>query len=244
MLAAMFITIAPIAGWPAGTPGKSRRSSGREGARQELDRAALLAEAHDAEPEAHHAGQAERDLEGGLGHLERRRDHRRPDRGVAERKATSRGGEKADQEERGPDPVQHRGSALEDGERACEQALTAKAGEAAAGPSRLFGHGSNLSKQARDPAIGFADESSAADPATPFPRPFRARAAGGPVLMSRRLPSRLAPARRSRRHRRLRRQRIAHAHPPAPSISTSPAPSKRRCASTRGCCRSKNYAAR
>ncbi len=28
MLAAMFITIAPSAGWPAGTPGKSRRSKG------------------------------------------------------------------------------------------------------------------------------------------------------------------------------------------------------------------------
>ena len=72
----------------------------------QIDRAAALAELHDAEPEAHHAGQAESDLETGLRHVEGGGDHRRPDRGVAAEEALSDRRHEGDEKEGGPDPVE------------------------------------------------------------------------------------------------------------------------------------------
>jgi hypothetical protein len=74
MLALKFITMLPPAGWPRGMSGNSRRNSGSMRAREELDQPGLLADLHDAQPQAHHADQAQADVEAGLGGVEQRRE--------------------------------------------------------------------------------------------------------------------------------------------------------------------------
>ncbi len=59
MLALKFITMLPLAGWPGGMSGKTRRKKGADQPPEELDQAAALADFHDAQPQAHHADQAE-----------------------------------------------------------------------------------------------------------------------------------------------------------------------------------------
>jgi hypothetical protein len=58
------------------------------GAREELDHAGLLAHLHDAQPQAHHADQAERDVEAGLGGVEQARQHLGEDGRVALQRAS------------------------------------------------------------------------------------------------------------------------------------------------------------
>ena len=69
-----------VAGGNAGEEAPQQRA---EDAGQQVHRAALFADAHDAQPQAHDAGQAQGDLEGGFGHVEGRADHVAPDLGVA-----------------------------------------------------------------------------------------------------------------------------------------------------------------
>jgi hypothetical protein len=70
MLALKFITMLPLAGWPGGMSGNRRRNKRVHARAQRVDHAGLLADLHDAQPQAHHADQAERDVEAGLGGVE------------------------------------------------------------------------------------------------------------------------------------------------------------------------------
>ncbi len=58
-LAETFMTMAPMAGWPSGTSGKSRRSTGARQPGDPADQAGLLRDAHEPHPERQHAHQAE-----------------------------------------------------------------------------------------------------------------------------------------------------------------------------------------
>ncbi len=88
-------------------PGKEPPEQGPEGAGQEVDRAALFAQSHDAQPQAHDSGEPEGDLEARLGEVEGRADHRRPHPVVAEKDGLHEADREGDQEERAPDLVQH-----------------------------------------------------------------------------------------------------------------------------------------
>jgi hypothetical protein len=70
MLALKFITMLPPAGWPARDVGEQAPEQRVHGAGEQLDHAGLLAHLHDAQPQAHHADQAQRDVEAGLGGVE------------------------------------------------------------------------------------------------------------------------------------------------------------------------------
>ena len=69
MFAERFITIERPPGGRPGRRGTAVAAAGRSRA-PAAPRHLLFAEPHDAEPQAHHAGQAERGLAAGLGHVE------------------------------------------------------------------------------------------------------------------------------------------------------------------------------
>jgi hypothetical protein len=59
MLALTFITMLPLAGWPGGMSGKTRRKNGPRAPPEELDQPAALADLHHPQPQAHDADQAD-----------------------------------------------------------------------------------------------------------------------------------------------------------------------------------------
>ena len=109
MLALKFMTMLPLAGWPAGISGKTRRKNGATSAAEQLDQPAPLADLHDPQPQAHHADQAERDVETGLGRIEQPVQHAREDVEVALQQLSHRR-DKADEDEGDPDLIEHRRS--------------------------------------------------------------------------------------------------------------------------------------
>ena len=94
-------------GVAVGDAGEQAPEQRPERARHGLDHAALLADAHEPQPQAHDAGEPEGDLETGLRGVEQRRDDVAEDVGAPEDHRLPDGGGEGDEEERGPDPVQH-----------------------------------------------------------------------------------------------------------------------------------------
>ena len=77
MLAAIFISIEPMAGWSAGTSGKSQTTSGRKARASKATSAGAFGQPHDAEPQGHDPDQRQRGLHHReLSHLEALVGHR------------------------------------------------------------------------------------------------------------------------------------------------------------------------
>ena len=83
-------------------------------ASEQLDEAAAFADLHESQPQAHDAGESERDFETGLGRVEQASENPREDVCVALQRL-EQGSDEADEEETSPDEVEH--GAAPDGER-------------------------------------------------------------------------------------------------------------------------------
>ena len=87
--------------------GKQLAEDRRGDSGESLHDTASLADLHDAEPERQDAGQADGDLESGLGRVERGVDNIREDLCIAPDNQTAGGHHESDQEEGDPDVVQY-----------------------------------------------------------------------------------------------------------------------------------------
>jgi len=87
--------------------GKDAAEERRDEAAEEFDQPALFTDLHDAQPQAHDADQAERDVETGLGGIEQPVQDAREDVEIALQQLRHRR-DKADEDEGDPDFIEHR----------------------------------------------------------------------------------------------------------------------------------------
>jgi hypothetical protein len=93
----------------SGHAGKEAAKERRHGAGKQLYHPGALADFHDAQPQAHHAHQAQRDIEAGPGGIKQGREHLAKNGHLA-LGGLHQGGHKAQQNEAGPDRVEHHGA--------------------------------------------------------------------------------------------------------------------------------------
>ena len=87
--------------------GKNAAEEGGDEAAEEFDEPTPFADFHDAQPQAHDADQAKRDVEAGLGRIEQAGQHTRKNIEIALQQLRHRGN-KADEDEGDPDFIEHR----------------------------------------------------------------------------------------------------------------------------------------